>query len=181
MNRGIIILIAAILAGSTGAGFAAEDAKWVENLEKMKKARVIYEENCAVCHGFDGNPVIPEAPNFAKGERLNKKDGELLKTIKEGKGELMPPWKEILKEEEMKDVVIYVRAVTGDKLFEEICLECHGKSIPPLNNGTPSNKKLKDLTATINICSKTDIDDEEMEPEELAGVVRFVRALKGEK
>ncbi|MDH3973709.1 MAG: cytochrome c [Deltaproteobacteria bacterium] len=181
MNRVIIILALLLAAAFTGSAFAAEDAKWVEKLEIIKKARAIYEENCAACHGFDGNSVLPEAPNFAKGERLDKKEEELLKTIKEGKGELMPPWKDVINEDEMKSMILYARAVTGDKLFEEICLECHSQSIPPLNSKTPSNDKLKDLTEPINICSKTNIDDEEMEVEEIAGVVRFVRALKREK
>ncbi|MFQ5757035.1 MAG: c-type cytochrome [Acidiferrobacterales bacterium] len=71
----------------------------------------IYEEYCAACHGYDGVPILPGSPNFSKGERLDKTDAELLKTISDGKGDIMPPWKEVLSEQQRKNVLHYLRSI----------------------------------------------------------------------
>jgi mono/diheme cytochrome c family protein len=70
----------------------------------------IFELNCAVCHGLDGTPVLPNAPHFAKGERLEKTDEELLVSLTDGLN-VMPPWKSVLNEDQMKEVLIYVRSL----------------------------------------------------------------------
>ena len=37
----------------------------------------IYEEKCTLCHGFDGNSIIPETPDFGKDKRLDKAETKL--------------------------------------------------------------------------------------------------------
>lgn len=69
----------------------------------------IYEEFCAACHGYDGVKQIPEAPNFARCERLEKDDETLLVIIAKGKGDLMPPWAEELTGQQMRQVLAYIR------------------------------------------------------------------------
>ena len=75
--------------------------------------RDTYEEFCGACHGYDGVPLLPGAPAFSKGERLEKPDAELLRSIGEGKGDLMPPWKDILSAEERVAILRYVRGMAG--------------------------------------------------------------------
>lgn len=69
----------------------------------------LFETNCAVCHGSDGTPVLPNAPHFEKGERLEKTDTELLTSLSEGLN-VMPPWKGVLSDEEMREILAYVRS-----------------------------------------------------------------------
>jgi mono/diheme cytochrome c family protein len=75
------------------------------------RGKEIYEEFCAACHGYDGVPILPGSPNFSTGERMDKTDAELLKTISDGKDDIMPPWKEVLSEQERKDVLHYIRSI----------------------------------------------------------------------
>ena len=73
--------------------------------------RDTYEEFCGACHGYDGVPLLPGTPAFLKGERLEKPDAELLRSISEGKGDLMPPWKDILSADERVAILRYVRSM----------------------------------------------------------------------
>ena len=57
--------------------------------------------------------MLPGAPSFANGERLEKADAELLQSIAEGKGEIMPSWSEVLSEEQRIAVLRYVRKLAG--------------------------------------------------------------------
>lgn len=50
---------------------------------------------CAGCHGRLGLAAHPDAPDFARGERLEKSDVELLRTIRDGHGQ-MPEWSDKL-------------------------------------------------------------------------------------
>jgi mono/diheme cytochrome c family protein len=86
-------------------GIAADE----ETLDE-EQARDGYESNCGMCHGYDGIPMLAGAPNFSKGERLEKSDAELLKTIGEGKG-AMPPWTGTLSEGEQEAILAYVRSL----------------------------------------------------------------------
>ncbi len=71
----------------------------------------IFEEFCAACHGYDGIRIIPEVPNFADGESLDKADSDLLASIRDGKGEVMPLWSNDLDEQQMRDVLAYIRTL----------------------------------------------------------------------
>lgn len=74
-------------------------------------ARDAFEEYCAACHGYDGIPNLPGAPNFSIGESMDKNDATLLKSIGEGKGDIMPPWKDTLSEAERAAILRYVRSM----------------------------------------------------------------------
>lgn len=82
---------------------------------KIHPGQENYEEFCAACHGYDGIPVLPGTPNFSTGERLNKKDSELLQAIREGKGDVMPPWENVLNEQAQQDVLDYIKEVINQK------------------------------------------------------------------
>ncbi|MBI5683102.1 MAG: cytochrome c [Deltaproteobacteria bacterium] len=155
-----------------GSGFAAESKKGVINIKRGKE---IYHERCAACHGIDGNPILPASPNFAKGERMEKPDKELLNTIKHGKN-LMPPWKDVLTEEEIKDALTFVRLVAGEKAFDEKCAKCHSSSIPKLRADVPDTKTLKNSQGQLDICRGCEIE-KEMTNEELIEVIKYMRTL----
>lgn len=93
------------------AGTPRPDAgAWAQDAVDMEQSREIFEEYCAACHGYDGIKVIPEAPSFATGESLEKEDAELLGAIRDGKGEVMPPWADVLSDEEITAVLIFIRS-----------------------------------------------------------------------
>ena len=69
----------------------------------------VYDSYCGACHGFNGVPLLPNAPDFSGGERMEKSDSELLDSIRDGKGKAMPAWLGILSEEECEAVLQYIR------------------------------------------------------------------------
>jgi mono/diheme cytochrome c family protein len=71
----------------------------------------LYDSYCGTCHGFNGVPLLPNAPDFSGGERMDKSDSELLDSIRDGKGKAMPGWLGILSEEECEAVLQYIREV----------------------------------------------------------------------
>lgn len=72
------------------------------------KGRPLYEVRCAGCHGLEGLPQVAEIPNFKRGEGLMKSDQQLLEFVKRGKG-VMPGFKGILTDTEIRDILAHVR------------------------------------------------------------------------
>ncbi len=82
--------------------------------------KAIYDGVCAACHGADGNAMIPGVPSFAKGERLDKDDATLAKSIKDGimapKNPAAPPMPPYgggapLDDKQLADVIAYIRSL----------------------------------------------------------------------
>ncbi len=80
----------------------------------MTLGQEVYEEFCGACHGYDGTALLPGAPSFSSGERLEQSDTVLLKSIRDGKGDLMPPWGDILSDEERIAILAYVRRIAAE-------------------------------------------------------------------
>lgn len=70
-----------------------------------------FEMYCAVCHGMDGTAILPNAPHFAKGERLEKTDEQLAVSISDGLNNVMPPWKGVLTPEQISELMVYIRTL----------------------------------------------------------------------
>ncbi|WP_448188480.1 c-type cytochrome [Azospirillum sp. sgz301742] len=97
------LLASAVVLMSVSAANAA-------NAANPAAGKGVYETNCAACHGPDGVATIPGAPNFAKRERLEKPDGALLNSIKNGLN-IMPAWQGQLSADEMASALAYVRTL----------------------------------------------------------------------
>ena len=104
-----MLALAVIAAGGVGAAWP--DLSRGADTPDLVSGQNIFEEFCAACHGFDGIRVIPEAPNFADGESLEKETPDLLASIRDGKGEIMPLWSNDLSEQQMLDVLAYIRTL----------------------------------------------------------------------
>jgi cytochrome c oxidase cbb3-type subunit 3 len=82
-----------------------------------RRGRVIFKRACVACHGQIGTgrgllAQLIQIPmmDFTESENMKKMtDGDLLKIIREGKGDYMPSWKGILGDNEIADVASYVR------------------------------------------------------------------------
>jgi cytochrome c6 len=100
MARLILSLLAMIAFASTAPAFAGD----------IQKGRETYELHCSVCHGIDGMPIDMTIPSFANGDRLFQMDQDLLRSIREGR-ELMPAFRGMLSDEEIRDVIAFLRTL----------------------------------------------------------------------
>jgi cytochrome c6 len=94
-------MAAAALLLAAGPALAADPAR----------GATLYATHCAVCHGANGTPVMPGAPNFRRLESLMRPDQTLMTTIKNGKG-AMPGYFGILQDREILDVVAFLRTLS---------------------------------------------------------------------
>jgi DMSO reductase family type II enzyme heme b subunit len=137
-----------------------------------EKGKDIYDKRCGWCHGADGDGagaakdlLNPPPRDFTSGnykiksssfEDMTPNDDDIYRMIRDGMpGTAMPGWGDLLKDQEMWDLVSYLKTFAGydkppekqvdfgkqvassaesiakgKKLFEEgdRCVECHGKS-----------------------------------------------------
>jgi cytochrome c5 len=69
-----------------------------------------YVTFCAGCHGFNGIAAYVGAPSFAVGERMEKSDAELFRTITKGHG-VMPRWENKLPDDLLFEALKFVRTL----------------------------------------------------------------------
>jgi mono/diheme cytochrome c family protein len=88
-----------------------------ETAERLRAAGVLFREYCIVCHGPDGMGVsamrvtLPVLPDFTRPAfRDQHSDTQLLISILDGKGTLMPANRGRLNEGQARDLVAFVRA-----------------------------------------------------------------------
>ena len=72
------------------------------------KGRSLYENRCSGCHGMEGTPQVAGIPNFKMGEGLMKPDQHLLTFIQNGKG-VMPGFKGVISDAEIRDIIAHIR------------------------------------------------------------------------
>jgi cytochrome c6 len=70
----------------------------------------LYRRHCASCHGPDGRPVLPVAPDFSRATALLKPDLTLLATVRSGRG-AMPAYAGQLRDREILDIVAHLRTL----------------------------------------------------------------------
>lgn len=76
----------------------------------LARGQRLFNLHCAACHGVSGIAVVPNAPNFARRERLEQADVVLMQSVKTGKN-TMPPFFGLLKDPEILDILQYVRTL----------------------------------------------------------------------
>lgn len=104
----------------------------------------LYLENCAPCHGPEGNgdgPTVANLPGpptkFADPAALwERSPAQLFHTTKFGRLEkLMPPWQNRLNDQQIWQAVAYawslhttqLETAAGAELYQESCASCHGE------------------------------------------------------
>lgn len=83
---------------------SAEKSKDAQPATTNRRGRLIYKQYCVICHGADGKLAVSDAKDLSVStidmeERINQ--------ITNGKG-LMTPYKDILSEEQIRDVAEYL-------------------------------------------------------------------------
>ena len=79
---------------------------------------VVYKRICVACHQLDGSGLNGMlAADFVKDKsRLAKPNEVLINSIREGiiaDGKVMPPQKDVLSDQEIKDAISYIRKTFG--------------------------------------------------------------------
>lgn len=70
----------------------------------------LYARHCSGCHGGDGRPVMPMAPDFSRPTTLLKPDMALLAAIRAGRG-AMPAYQGLLRDRDILDIVAHLRTL----------------------------------------------------------------------
>ena len=86
-----------------------------------KRGRTHYLRHCQICHGFDGRALENidfEATDLTDPERwrFGTTDGDLFRSTKFGAGLDMPPFEAELDDEEIWDLVHYLRSIGPKEL-----------------------------------------------------------------
>ena len=93
--------LAAIVVSCLGVYAQASD---------IYNGRDVYELHCQTCHGADGQSIEPGVPDFSRGESLFAPDVDLVRKLRDGDGHL-PSYRGLLNDEELRDVIAYVRTL----------------------------------------------------------------------
>ena len=116
-TRGLAMFLIGVWAVMFGTALSTHAA----DVEAGKK---LYGQFCASCHGQSGKgdgpaatALNPKPRDHTDKEYMSKlSDDDLLKVIKNGgasvgKSPLMPPWGASLKDDQIKDIIAYVRTL----------------------------------------------------------------------
>lgn len=127
-NGGRCFAAAAVVAGlalpllsAADERMAPEAARKLSNplastADAVREGRKTYLRLCQYCHGADGraqaNPDF-EAPSLRAPSqwRYGTSDGELFVSIKDGAGHEMPPFRKQLEDDQIWQLVLYVRSI----------------------------------------------------------------------
>jgi len=88
--------------------------------KELKRGRDIYLSRCTTCHGSDGkgetflSKRFPAPPADLRASVRERNDWQLLRFLTEGKG-MMPAFSPAIDENELRNVVHYLRTKWGDK------------------------------------------------------------------
>lgn len=113
---GLALLIGILSAGFAG-GVGLKDLTSAAKGGDSVSGREIYVNTCIRCHGIDGTGVqslrlVPAPADLSSSDVQNRLDGTLFKRIHEGKpNTAMGAWKHALSDEEIWDVLAYVRTL----------------------------------------------------------------------
>jgi mono/diheme cytochrome c family protein len=100
-THGNLLIMAAVVAATVSGSLQAAD---------IYKGKEVYDLYCQTCHGTDGRSMEPGTPDFSRGESLFAPDSELVRSLRDG-GDFKPAFRGMLSDEELRDVIAYVRTL----------------------------------------------------------------------
>ncbi|MCB1788665.1 MAG: cytochrome c [Gammaproteobacteria bacterium] len=109
MTRTWYVLAVALVGLLHGGAHGDND---FDALSGLALGRQVYLRYCAGCHGPDGLAVYASAPSFALGERMQRPDGVLIRSIRGGLGD-MPSWENKLPDSWLVEALGYVRDIAA--------------------------------------------------------------------
>lgn len=84
---------------------AAQDTDEAKDAAKITKGQATYAERCSHCHGFNmvnSGAVVPDLRRFPDDKE------RFFNTVKTGKNNRMPPWGDILNDDDIAGLWAYV-------------------------------------------------------------------------
>lgn len=90
--------------------------------ESISRGRAIFARNCTACHGNDGKSEVDVVANATdltdpKLWRSGTTEGEIFRSIRDGAGDTMPPFKSQLpKEEDPWHLVNFIRSLWPESM-----------------------------------------------------------------
>jgi mono/diheme cytochrome c family protein len=119
----VIWLLAMTAGGAAGQGSPEAGKSPVPSTpDSIAAGKQIYLRRCASCHaasgeGGPGNDLIPAAPSLVDDQVKVKTDSQVFNNIKNGVGPdfNMVPFKDTLKDDEIWNVVNYLRSIAKSK------------------------------------------------------------------
>jgi len=100
------------LVSRIGCTFALLVAAWFSivaaHAGSVSAGKALYQTHCEQCHGQNGRPVMPGAPDFTRGDGLFQGDPSLLESIRSSRV-IMHGFDGFLQDEEIFDIITYIR------------------------------------------------------------------------
>ena len=90
--------------------------------ESIAQGRTLFARNCTACHGNDGKSQVDVVANATdltdpKAWGSGTSEGEIFRSIRDGAGDTMPPFKSQLRsEEEMWHLVNFIRSLWPESM-----------------------------------------------------------------
>jgi mono/diheme cytochrome c family protein len=87
------------------------------NKASIARGRILFIRDCTECHGNDGKSLVDVVANATdltepKAWTSGTSEGEIFRSIRDGAGDAMPPFKaQIEKEEDLWQLVHYIRSL----------------------------------------------------------------------
>jgi mono/diheme cytochrome c family protein len=116
---------------SEGAPLTTEEAKKLKSpipftKKSINRGRTLFLGSCTACHGMDGKAqvdVVADATDLTSPKlwRNGTSEGEIFKSIKEGAGTGMPPFKfQIHQDEDLWNLVNYIRSLWPESVRPQL-------------------------------------------------------------
>jgi len=130
----VVILFAIVIAATDSRAIqdenrrlTAEEAKKLKSpipfsKESIARGRAVFARNCTACHGNDGKSevdVVANATDLTEPKlwRSGTAEGEVFRSIRDGAGDTMPPFKtQLQKEEDLWHLVNFIRSLWPESM-----------------------------------------------------------------
>lgn len=110
-----------------------------QNDKFMDSAKRIFVQNCAACHGANGQGQAMTFPNLKDNDwQWGDTEEAIEQTLRHGRQAVMVSWQAVLGDEGVSHVANYVKTlassndaaenVKGMQLFQQFCVACHGNA-----------------------------------------------------
>jgi mono/diheme cytochrome c family protein len=115
VGKCIILYVLALVLPQFPA-YADMERKTQPDAPNLNRGKMMFVKYCAGCHGPSGRGdgyilLGPSPADFTSFALKQKSDADLLKTIHEGKPNIMPAWNFRLSEKDTRDVLEYIRTL----------------------------------------------------------------------
>lgn len=105
------------------------------DLALMETADRIFKRECSACHGPDGRGQAAMFPNLQDIDwQWGSTPEQIEQSIRNGRNPVMPPWRDIIGEQNVQLVAEYLRVFNtasasnhaGKPIYDQNCTACHG-------------------------------------------------------